>query len=86
MTATQIQLRYERYGQCNRCGWCCSHEDCEHFVPADATEEGLAICLIHDQRPYRCDVFPSAPPITHDKCGYWFFDTVTNKKLGYKEV
>jgi hypothetical protein len=79
--------RYEKHGQCNRCGWCCSHEDCEHFVPAEETEDGLAICLIYDEkRELKCEAFPCSPPITHDECGYWFYDKWTKKKLDCKEV
>ena len=79
--------RYERHGQCNRCGWCCQFENCEHFEPASQENGNKAICLIHDKkRPLKCESFPALPPILYGKCGYWFYDRWHRKKLGHKEV
>ena len=67
--------RYRREGECNRCGWCCSHENCENFV----MENGIATCLIHGcDRELKCTLYPSAPPIVHEGCGYFFVDTLEN--------
>lgn len=83
--------RYARTGDCSRCGKCCENEDCEHFSYDD---EGLALCAIHpsvtgepDQRPEACPLFPQAPPIIIDTCGYRFIDKWENdKSLGVKEI
>ncbi|MBU1173078.1 MAG: hypothetical protein KKD44_26240, partial [Proteobacteria bacterium] len=72
-------------GECNRCGWCCEHEDCEHYIPSKNGEK--AICAIHDKdRPLKCVEFPAAPPILHEGCGYRFYDKWERKHLGAREV
>jgi len=72
--------RYIRGGQCNRCGWCCTHEDCDHFKPAS---DGIATCLIFgsSERPEKCLVYPGNPPILHPGCGYYFIDQWENNKV-----
>lgn len=76
----QVKWRYKKQGECNRCGWCCRYHGCEFVV----MEEGKAVCLIYDDRPNRCKVFPEAPPILHEGCGFYFLDTCEkNKKVKY---
>ena len=72
--------RYERKGKCLQCGWCCKHEDCEHFKDN--------MCLIHDDpdRPEKCKLFPAAPPVLHEGCGYYFLDKWNNDKIVKKVV
>jgi len=76
-------LRYERQGECKRCGQCCVSEDCVDFVMGEP-----ATCMIHDkERPPKCEWFPEAPPIIFGKCGYYFLDTwEDNRIVGVKEV
>jgi len=62
--------RYARQGTCRRCGWCCEYHGCELL----RYENGLAVCPVYDTRPPRCVVFPEAPPILNEKCGYYFLD------------
>lgn len=69
--------RYIRKGQCNRCGWCCKYHGCKDLI----MEDGKAICTIYDKRPDRCRVFPEAPPILTETCGYWFEDTWENNRV-----
>jgi len=78
--------RYERCGECIRCGVCCQEEECEHFV--DAVDGKTATCLIfgRPERPSKCTDFPYAPPIVCKTCGYYYYDHLENKKLGYKEI
>jgi hypothetical protein len=77
-------IRYIRKGQCNQCGWCCSHEDCEYL----GWKEGRAYCKIHpsltggeDKRELKCKLFPEAPPILNEKCGYYFIDLWEDNKI-----
>lgn len=74
----KIKPRYERRGQCNRCGWCCEYHGCP-LVKYD--EENKAYCTIYNNRPNRCRVFPEAPPILNENCGYYFVDTWENNKV-----
>ena len=78
--------RYERRGECIRCGVCCHEEECEHFI--DCTDDTLARCEIFGSpdRPSKCTDFPYAPPIVCRTCGYYYYDHLENKKLGYKEL
>jgi len=78
-----MELRYERRGECNRCGDCCINEDCEYFKLGNPST-----CLIHDkERPVKCDAYPEAPPIIFENCSYYFFDTwEDNRIVGVKEV
>jgi len=69
--------RFERRGECKRCGWCCAQEDCANFSMTD----GVADCAIHptktggvDTREPKCRRFPQSVPIIHRGCGYWFVD------------
>ena len=79
-------MRYRKYGKCNRCGWCClggeKNEPCEHLEWSN----NIAVCKIYGYHPKACKSFPDAPPILTNKCGYYFVDKWTNKKLGPKEV
>ena len=72
-------LRYIRKGKCNRCGWCCLNEKCEHFEMG----EKIATCKTYGSkdRPIRCVLFPEMPPILHDDCGYYFLDTWEDNKV-----
>lgn len=70
-----IKLRYERKGKCNRCGWCCLTEDCEHF------KDNLCGIFGSSERPAKCINFPQAPPILNEKCGFYFLDTWENNKI-----
>jgi len=84
------QPRYSRQGECIRCGWCCMHEGtdggpCEHLKK----EGEIYTCLLFNSpdRPQKCGLFPSAPPILHKGCGYYFIDRWDgNKRLGVKEI
>jgi hypothetical protein len=76
--------RYERRGQCIRCGACCIEEDCEYLQ----WENGFATCSVFDKperRPY-CKDWPELPPIVYKTCGYSFYDKIENKELHYKEL
>ena len=79
-----IQLRYERRGECKRCGKCCIGENCEYLK----IENGLAICVIHDDgnRPEKCKIFPALPPIVFKSCSYVFLDKWENKILKAGEI
>jgi len=68
---TKVKPRYDRRGKCNRCGWCCQYHNCEKL----RFEGDLAVCSIYEDRPQRCVVFPEAPPILTESCGYYFLDT-----------
>jgi len=70
--------RYERRGECNRCGWCCLYHSCP-LVYFD--EEKNAVCSIYNNRPKRCKVFPEAPPILNPDCGFYFVDTWENNRI-----
>ena len=76
--------RYTRHGQCNRCGECCSQEDCEHF----GWQGNLAVCVIHDSpdRPEKCRMYPANPPTIFSRCGFYFVDNTNEKHLGVQEV
>lgn len=78
--------RYIRRGQCNRCGYCClggdKDEPCEHL----SWDNELAVCAIYGNHPDACKSFPDNPPILTDRCGYYFIDTWTGKKLKEKEI
>jgi len=78
-----MNLRYIRQGECNRCGQCCINEDCEYFEMGEP-----ATCKIHDKEcPPKCEWFPQAPPIIFEKCSYYFLDTwEDNRVVGVKEV
>ena len=78
--------RYERVGECVRCGVCCLNEDCGHFE--DATDDTLARCRIFGDpaRSGKCVDFPYAPPIACQTCGFRFTDRVDGRVLGYKEL
>ena len=74
-----MNKRYDRKGECNRCGDCCVNEDCEHFQFGEP-----ATCLIHDkERPLKCPLFPEMPPIPKEfkNCGYWFEDTWEDNRI-----
>lgn len=71
--------RYERAGECARCGSCCLGENCEYLLVGD---EG-AICAIHDDpsRPEKCKTYPDNPPLVFEKCGYHFRDLWEDGKI-----
>jgi len=71
------KLRYTRKGKCNRCGWCCIEEKCEHL----AWENDIAICKIYKNRFDRCRWFPQTPPILNKECGYYFLDTFEDNRI-----
>lgn len=75
-----MSLRYERRGECCRCGQCCKGENCEHLF---IERNGTATCMIHDDpsRPEKCDLFPFAPPIVFSSCGYSFADLWDNGRI-----
>ena len=81
-----VAARYIRQGECKRCGFCClggdKNEPCEHLV----WESKIAVCTIYGNHPPACKSFPDAPPILTSKCGYYFIDGWTGKKLRVKEV
>lgn len=68
--------RYERRGECQRCGACCLDERCEHFAREDDSHTGLqrGVCLVHDRKPEKCRAFPANPPLVFKTCTYWFWD------------
>ena len=74
-----VKLRYERRGECLRCGLCCLKEECEHLV----FKGKVATCLIHDDpdRPLKCKLWPEMPPLPFDDCGYSFLDTWESNKV-----
>jgi hypothetical protein len=72
-------LRYERRGECVRCGWCCEYRVCSEYLSYD--ENGLAVCSIYGEHPGECQRFPQAPPILNPKCGYYFLDTWEENKM-----
>ena len=78
--------RYVRKGRCRRCGFCClggkKNEPCEHLAWQGTT----AVCCIYGRHPWGCGVFPEAPPILSEACGYWFVDTWTKRRLAAREV
>lgn len=73
----KVKPRYIRKGECKRCGWCCKYHNCDDLIFVD----GLAICSIQETKPMRCVVFPEAPPILHEGCGYHFLDTYENNRI-----
>ena len=76
VTPNLTGLRYIRQGKCNRCGWCCEQEDCEHLERGE-----MATCKIYDERFERCWRYPEMPPIMHEGCGYYFLDTWEDNKV-----
>lgn len=77
-----MKRRYIRQGKCIQCGWCCLKEDppCE-YLEYDI-ENGKYICTVFDEpekRHVRCGMYPDAPPILHEGCGYSFYDTWEDK-------
>jgi len=41
----------------------------------------IAFCKIYKDRFLRCRLFPEAPPILNNDCGYYFLDTWENNKI-----
>lgn len=76
------ETRYIRQGNCLRCGWCCLSEDCEHLGWYEQDGEMKAHCLIakSPERPQRCKLFPQAPPLLNEDCGYFFLDRWEGKR------
>lgn len=73
----KVKPRYIRQGKCNRCGWCCDYHGCSDVKRID----GKAICTIYEKRPLRCVVFPEAPPILIESCGFYFLDTWEDNRI-----
>ena len=75
--------RYIRAGSCNQCGWCCLQEDppCPHLLGDKPGEYKCAVYDKPEERPVFCAMYPSAPPIVHKECGYWFVDTLDDDKI-----
>jgi len=82
-----IKLRYERKGECNRCGWCCLQEDplCPYLKKEN---DGIYTCIVYDEKEkyVRCGMYPSNPPIVHEECGYYFIDTWDDNKIVKRKV
>ena len=78
--------RYQRRGECTRCGKCCLVEDppCPHLEWNGKT----AVCKIFgkSERPERCKLFPELPPLPFEGCGYYFEDTWNNNKIVRRHV
>ena len=79
-----MDKRYIRQGKCLRCGWCCKNEACEHFID----EANVTICAIfgQDDRPKKCTVYPSAPPVLNKNCGFYFLDRFNDNKVTKEKV
>lgn len=86
VTEVAATKHYVREGKCNRCGFCCvggsKNEPCAELV----WDGEIAVCAIYGNHPPTCKSFPDAPPILTDKCGYYFIDLWTNKRLKAREV
>ena len=71
----------ERKGNCIRCGRCCQASIRCPKLSYD--ENNLAMCLIHEQRPGMCRIYPfnSKDFFSHIKetCGF-FYQTETSKR------
>ena len=73
------KLSYRR-GDCTRCGACCK---ILFKCPAYDDSDGNPKCLIYNDRPGVCSLFPMDPAdlkernivMPERKCGYWFADT-----------
>lgn len=69
-----------RRGACTRCGACCK---ILFNCPAYDDSDGNPKCLIYNDRPGVCGLFPLDPADLRErnivmperKCGYWFADT-----------
>lgn len=67
----------QRHGDCTRCGACCK---LLFRCPAYDETDGNPKCLIYNDRPGVCGLFPLDPKDLRDrdltmpgtKCGYWF--------------
>lgn len=68
-------LRYERKGECIKCGKCCLGEGCEHLCNKTCSIFGSS------ERPAKCLLFPAFPPIVFKGCGYYFIDKWDNNKI-----
>lgn len=53
------------------------YSSCEHLD----WEGVIAICKIYVSRPPRCKLFPQAPPILAETCGFYFLDTWENNRI-----
>lgn len=73
--------RYERRGDCNKCGKCCLTENCEYY----REKNGKGICKIFGkpERPEKCLIYPANPPLNYKECSYYFYDKWENKKIKY---
>ena len=68
----------QRIGKCKRCGQCCKRR-----VVADGEivevacdflyyENGIAYCMIYDERPEECRRYPESPDQSRPGCGFRF--------------
>jgi len=80
--------RYERQGECNRCGICCLAEDCQYFEWGESAGNKIGICTVFGkpERYARCVNFPAVPPIMILECSYRFLDTQENRVIGPREI
>ncbi len=77
VTPNLTDRRYIRQGSCKRCGKCCLTTDCGYFEMGE-----IANCKIHDkERPIDCELFPEAPPIMFEDCGFYFLDTREDNRI-----
>jgi len=76
------KLKHLRFGDCKRCGFCCTHKKCEHFE----WKNGEATCKLYPDIPQECKDYPQVPPILIEECGYRFVDVKRRVKLEAREV
>ena len=63
----------DRFGDCRRCGACCSLPSRCPFLRFD--EDGLALCLVRKIRPLNCRKYPRTPEEHICRpCGYRFLN------------
>jgi len=72
--------RYERLGECNKCGNCCVAEDCDKFNAV------TRMCMDYEHRPSKCSNCPAAPPIMVEGCSFKFKELETGRILGVKQI
>lgn len=75
-------MKYLRFGECKRCGFCCMNKKCEHFK----WENGAAVCGLNGSMPQECREYPAVPPILTENCGYRFVDVKRRVKLEARQT
>lgn len=73
------QKRYERYGECNKCGDCCLAEGEDGGVCEYLTEDRKCAIFDDPKRPLKCHLFPEAPQHPFERCSYYFHDKYEQK-------